>query len=82
MHTLDRVFRGLEAGGDPHHQEPASLKNMRKGDATWATRNVILGWTIDTLAMTIELPAYCIQYLFKIFDSVAPHQKRVSVTKW
>jgi hypothetical protein len=55
---------------------------MLKGDATWATQKVILGWTIDIIDMTVELPAHRIQRLFDIFDFVESHQKRVSVTKW
>jgi hypothetical protein len=66
LHALDTVFRKLEPGDDPHRQEPASLKKMRKGDATWATRKAILGWTIDTIAKTIELPPHRIQRLFEL----------------
>jgi hypothetical protein len=54
--TLDTVFRRLSEGDNGFRQEPASVKKMLKGDATWATRKVILGWLVDTLKMTIEPP--------------------------
>jgi hypothetical protein len=53
---LDTVFWRLSPSDGPFRQEPASIKKMLKGDATWATRKDILGWTVDTLQMTIELP--------------------------
>jgi hypothetical protein len=47
--TLDTVFRRLIPSDCPFRQEPASIKKMQKGDATWTTRKDILGWTVDTL---------------------------------
>jgi hypothetical protein len=55
---------------------------MQKGDATWATRKDILGWTVDTLQITIELPPHRVTHLFEILDSVPAHQGRTSVKKW
>jgi hypothetical protein len=80
--TLDTVFRRLAPGDNPFHQEPASVKKMQKGDATWATHKVLLGWLVDTLKMTIELPPHRVKRLFEILDSVPPHQGRTSVKKW
>jgi hypothetical protein len=82
LHALDNGFCKLEAGDDPHHQEPASLKKMLKGDATWTNRKVILGWTINTLPIAVELPPLRSECLFELLDSVAPGQKRVSLNKW
>jgi hypothetical protein len=55
---------------------------MLKGDATWATLKVVMGWMIDTIAMTIQMPAHRILRLFKILDSIAPTQRRTTVNKW
>jgi hypothetical protein len=82
LHALDKVFRKLETGDDPHRQETASLKKMRTGDATWATRKAILGWMVDTLAITIELPPHRLERLFELLHSVPPKHKRVSTNKW
>jgi hypothetical protein len=57
LSSLDEVKGRLDNADDVHRQEPASVKNMLKGDATWATRKIVLGWMLDTCAMTIQLPA-------------------------
>jgi hypothetical protein len=80
--SLDQVFRPLESGDNPNRQEPAYIKKMLKGDATWAARKTILGWTIDTVRMTVELPPHRIDRLFELLDSIAPAQRRSSVKKW
>jgi hypothetical protein len=41
-----------------------------------------LGWIIDTVSLTIELPAHQIARLFELLDSVPPHQRRVSTKQW
>jgi hypothetical protein len=82
LHALDKVFRKLEPGDDLRRQEPAPLKKMHKGDAMWATRKAILGWTVDTLVMTIELPPQGLERLFELLHSVPPKQKQVSTNKW
>jgi hypothetical protein len=82
FHSLDQVFRPLESGDNPNRQEPASIKKMLKGDATWATRKTIVGWTVDTVRMTVELPQHRIGRLFELLDSIAPAQRRSSVKKW
>jgi hypothetical protein len=79
LSTLDTVFRRLSPSDGPFRQEPASIKKMQKGGTTWAT---IPGWTVDTLQMTIELPAHRVTRLFDILDSVPSHQGRTSAKKW
>jgi hypothetical protein len=82
LHTLDEVFRPLESGDSPSRKEPASVKKLLQGDACWTTRKVILGWIIDTLKMTIELPQHRVDRLAEILESIPRTQKRVSVQKW
>jgi hypothetical protein len=43
---------------------------MLKGDDAWVTRKTIMRWVIDTLNMTVELPSYRIEHLFKHVDTV------------
>jgi hypothetical protein len=81
LHTLDLVFCPLDSGDSEHRQEPASVKKMRKGDATWSTRKVILGWILDSCQLTLELPCHRIARLFELLDSVVPSQHRVSTKK-
>jgi hypothetical protein len=56
--SLDKVLRKLDNQENVHRQEPASVKHMLKGDATWATRKVVLGWLLDTCAMAVQLPPH------------------------
>jgi hypothetical protein len=82
LHSLDEVIRRLDPSDSPHRQEPASLKKVLKGDATWAIRKIVLGWQLDTLAMTIHLPAHRVIRLFELLDSFPPSQRRTTVVKW
>jgi len=82
LNNLDSVFRRLEASDSTHRQEPASVKKMLKGDATWATRKVMLGWIIDTITMTLELPPHRLQRLHNILQIVHPDRKRVALCYW
>jgi hypothetical protein len=82
LHTLDEVFRPLEADDSASRKEPASVKKLLQGDACWTTRKVILGWLVDTLKMTIELPPHRVERLSEILASMPRSQKRVSVKKW
>jgi hypothetical protein len=71
FHTLDELFR-----------EPASTKKLAKGDGHWETRKLILGWIIDTLRMTTELPPHRNGRLKELLDSVPLGQKQTSIKKW
>jgi hypothetical protein len=82
LQSLDEVFRPLEPSDNPFRKEPASEKKLAQGDGFWETRKLVLGWIIDTVAMTIELPAHRRDRLRLILDSIPPDQKRTSVRKW
>jgi hypothetical protein len=82
LHTLDLVFRGLNNMDGPHRQEPASIKKLLKGDATWATRNTVLGWVLDTVNKTIQLPIHRVERLHNILASVPATNRWTSTKKW
>jgi hypothetical protein len=81
LQSLDEVLHRLDYSNNPHRQEHTSLKKMLKGDATWATRKIILGWQLDTVDMTIQLPAHRFVRIFELLDSFAPLQRRTTVFK-
>ena len=56
--VLAMILRDMRWDDDPHRHEPASVKKLLKGDASWNTIKTILGWIIDTIAMTITLPPH------------------------
>jgi hypothetical protein len=82
LHSLDEVFRPLQANDNPHRKEPASEKKLAQGDGAWETRKLILGWIIDTVAMTIELPAHRRDRLSELLAAIPRSQKRLSLCKW
>ena len=82
LHAIDDVFRPLEPGDSSFRQEPVSVKKLRKGDCSWSTIKLVLGWVIDTTAMTIQLPQHRVDRLVEVLSSIPPHQKRTSVKKW
>ncbi|KAL7563272.1 hypothetical protein ACA910_016635 [Epithemia clementina (nom. ined.)] len=57
MHCNDLVFRPNN-GLDVDRRKPLSIKKNSKGDAAWSTHKTILGWTVDSLWMTIKLPPH------------------------
>lgn len=67
LHLNDQVLRP-NTPTDLHRKQPVSEKKLRKGDATWSTRKIVLGWLIDTLRRTIELPAHRRQRLLHILQ--------------
>ena len=76
---LDRVFCPLGNNDKAFRQEPASIKTMKQGDATWTTSKVTLGWLIDTTAKTIALPSHRIERLLEIMESVTLDQRTVAI---
>ena len=82
LHLNDRVFRPNDKADDLSiRREPISLKKLDKGDACWATRKIVLGWLIDTLKGTIELPPHRHHRLNHIL-SVTLASRRVSTKAW
>jgi hypothetical protein len=82
MATIDHIFRPLQADDPPARTEPISLKKLADGDASWATCKQILGWVIDSVAMTLTLPPRRLQRLAEILAAVRPSQKRLAVDTW
>ena len=82
LHINDWIFRANNNHDNPTvRKEPISKSKLLKGDACWSTTKVILGWTLDTLCGTIELPAHWKTRLQDILTN-ALHCKRVSVQAW
>ncbi len=82
LHAIDDVFRPLSADDSEHRREPVSMKKLLKGDCSWSTVKLVLGWIIDTVNMTIQLPQHRVDRLWEILNSIPRHQKRTSVKKW
>ena len=57
------------------------MKKLLSGDSSWGTRKLILGWIIDSVRQTIELPPHSKEMLLEIFQSLKGAH-RVSSKKW
>jgi hypothetical protein len=82
LHSIDHVFRPVTDADSPFRREPVSLKKLRKGDCSWDTLKLVLGWIIDTVRMTIHLPPHRVDRLWEILNSIPKSQKRTSMRKW
>jgi hypothetical protein len=79
--ALDDVFRPLDSTDPDSRQEPASVKKMLKGDACWSTLKTVLGWLIDTVRGTIELPPHRLERVHELFD-LFRGRRRVATKQW
>ena len=80
LHAIDQVLARPEVSPD-QRLEAVSLKKLLKGDGSWGTRKVILGWIVDTVRQTIELPAHRKETLANIFQGLQG-AKRVGHKRW
>ena len=80
LEAVDQVLAQPDVSPDKRN-EAISLKKLLKGDGAWGTRKIILGWILDTVRQTIELPAHRKATLAGIFTDLAAC-KRVSHKKW
>ena len=79
--SIDDVLRPNCPTDTKHRSEPISLSKLAKGDAKWATRKVLLGWIVDTVAETIELPEHRRLRLLEILDGLR-ERRRISTKDW
>ena len=68
-HLLEAINQVLDqpTGPEDYRNEAVSLKKLLKGDGSWGTRKLLLGWIVDTLRQTLELPPHRKQTLANIF---------------
>ena len=68
-HAVDQVL-AQPAETNKERPEAISLKKLRKGDGSWTARKVLLGWVVDTIRQTLELPPHRKLELAKLLDSL------------
>ena len=56
LHAIHSVFPPPLATGMPDAKDPISDKKLAKGDARWDTRKEILGYLLDGVDRTVQLP--------------------------
>ena len=77
--AVDNVLAQPQPGDN--WNETMSLKKLLKGDGSWSTRKVILGWIIDTVRQTIKLPPHRKLERAQIFTDLA-NSSRISHKKF
>jgi len=81
LHAIDQVFRPVDEYDPSIRQHIPSVKKMLKGNAYLSPRKVVLGWLIDTIQGTVELPPHRIERLREIFNYLRGRD-RVGLAKW
>jgi len=81
LRALDSVIRPLDEDDSPERQEPASEKKLRKGDGSWATQKILLGWLVDSVRGTINLPPHRIERLHEMLAGFEG-KRFVSLKSW
>jgi len=79
FHTMDDILSQPAPGEE--RPEAISTKKLLKGDGCWTTRKELLGWIVDTVRQTLELPPHRKSQLADVFESLRG-LKRVSAKKW
>ena len=75
FHCVDRVFRPPDVADDEWKKDPNSVKKLRKGDGSFTTVKVVLGWLLDTVAGTIELPPHRLERLMELLEAFPKSRK-------
>lgn len=82
MEAIDDVFRPNDPDDPPFRKEPISVRKLQQGDACWSTVKKVLGWIIDSVAMTLTLPERRLRRLADLLASIPRDQKRLALKKW
>ena len=79
LHTLDKMLSQPNEG--EQRNEAVSLKKLGKGDSSWATRKVIVGWILDFVRQHLEIPPHRKEELVQLFEDLRG-RSRVSEKQW
>ena len=66
-HAVDEVLTKPKEA-TTSRPEAISLKKLARGDGSWCARKEILGWIVDTLRQTLELPGHRKKELADLLD--------------
>ena len=69
FYYVDGAFKPPDAGAGIWKKDPNSLKRLLKSNRALLTTKIVLGWLIDTVAGTIELPPHRLERLHKLLGA-------------
>jgi len=78
LHHSHSVFRDPS---DSPRRAVVSESKVQKGDATFSTEKIFLGWHVDTHRMTVQLPAHRVQCLSDILQDALASRYTTRI-KW
>ncbi|KAL7523019.1 hypothetical protein ACHAWF_000322, partial [Thalassiosira exigua] len=58
-----------------------SLKKLRRGDYSWGSIKLVLGWVIDSVNFEIHLPHHRVECLAEVLASIPPTQRHTSTER-
>ena len=58
------------------------MKNLLAGEYTWLTFQVILGWVVNTVKMTLYLPPHWENRFNEVLAGIPHSQKHIGEDKW
>ena len=76
LYCVKEVFCPPDEKDDKWKKDSNSIKKLRKGNRALETVKVVLGWPIDTVAGTIELPPHRLERLLELLDAF-PRSRRL-----
>jgi hypothetical protein len=82
LHVVNDVFHPLSVKDSSKWHESVSLKKLHAGDCSWGTMKLVLGWIINTVAMTITLPPHCVACLAGILNAFPATRRQTSMKRW
>ena len=80
--SIDAIFRPLSPEDPTTRQEPTSVKKLLKGDGSWQTRKTLLGWIVDSIRHTLELPTRRMLRLVAILEELPRSKTRIATKRW
>ena len=82
FHSLDNVFWPYDCRGLSNRKEVLLLKNTRAGDCVCLTCQVLLGWLIHTVNMTLSFPPHQDKRFKEILSVIPTIQKCIAIDRW
>jgi hypothetical protein len=80
--SIDAIFRPLDPSDPDSRQEPISVKKLLKGDGSWQTTKTLLGWVINSVERTLQLPPRRLLRLITILDELPRSKTRIATRRW
>jgi hypothetical protein len=79
LHSIDALL--FDTPAHTTRRTVLSQSKIDKGDATWSTKKMLLGWEVDTAAMTMTLPSHRQTRLTDLINEFI-QRRRVSRRRW